>query len=199
MLVGDEHAVIRAVSGTLPTQLEHEELLTVPRAMARILRSYERLLQGAADPGGQISSRLRVLTPLALEAILDPEPDMFRVLTDEELRPGVKNSGQESRQSEPRRPRRAFRSRRLPRNWQQQLGSSTRQYGLGTTGTCLGGHFLTTRVSLASHVVGSVISYSPPVPNATLGVVLGTPCGADPGPVAAFTSSADADASHAVP
>jgi len=89
VFVGDEHAVIRAAGGTLPGLLEHEPLLTVPRAMARILRTYERLRHGVASPGGQISSRLSVLTPLALKAILDPEPDVFRVLTDEELRPST--------------------------------------------------------------------------------------------------------------
>ena len=89
MFVGDEHALMRAVSGTLPPLLEGELLLTVPRSMERILRGLERIRQGESATGGQISSRLRALTPQALEAILDPEPHVYRVVTEEELRPSL--------------------------------------------------------------------------------------------------------------
>ena len=87
--VGDEHALIRSVSGTLPTPLEDHFLLTVPRAMERIHRAHARLRHGTQGLAGQISSRLRLLTPRALEVILDPEPDAYRLLTEEELRPEV--------------------------------------------------------------------------------------------------------------
>ena len=86
VFVGDEHTLIRSVSGTLPTPLEGHLLLTVPRVMERIHRAHARLRRATLDPGGQISSRLRLLTPQALEAILAPEPDAFRLLTEEELR-----------------------------------------------------------------------------------------------------------------
>ena len=89
MFVGDEHALMRAVSGTLPALLDGELLLTVPRSMTRILRSLERIRQGSSGTGGQISSRLGTLTPLALEAILDPEPHVYRVVAEEELRPSL--------------------------------------------------------------------------------------------------------------
>ena len=89
MFVGDEHALMRAVSGTLPALLDGELLLAVPRSMTRILRSLERIRQGASETSGQISSRLGALTPLALEALLDPEPHVYRVVTEEELRPSL--------------------------------------------------------------------------------------------------------------
>ena len=89
MFVGDEHALMRAVGGTLPSPLEGELLLTVPRSMTRLFRSLERIRQGESRTTGQIRSRLRALTPLALEAILDPEPHIYRILTEEELGPSL--------------------------------------------------------------------------------------------------------------
>ena len=89
MFTGDEHALMRAVSGTLPSLLKGELLITVPRSMTRILRSLDRIRQGESTTGGQISSRLRALTPRALEAVLDPEPCVYRVVTEDELRPSL--------------------------------------------------------------------------------------------------------------
>ena len=89
MFVGDEHALMRAVSGTLPPLLDGELLLTVPRSMARILRSLERIRQGEPPTSGQVSNRLRGLTPRALEAILNPEPHTYRVVTEAELGPSL--------------------------------------------------------------------------------------------------------------
>lgn len=85
MFVGDEYAVLRAVAGTLPSPLRGQLLLTVPRAMRRLLRSHERTVQGTAGTGGQISRRLLAMTPLALEAVFDSRPLVFRVVSEEEL------------------------------------------------------------------------------------------------------------------
>jgi len=89
MFVGDEYAVLRAVAGSLPSPLRGQLLLTVPRAMRRLRRSHERIVHGAAGAGGQISRRLRAMTPLALEAVFDPRPPVFRVVSEEELTPAI--------------------------------------------------------------------------------------------------------------
>ena len=64
-------------------------MLVVPRAMRRVRRSHARAMPGAAGGSGQISTRLRSLPEDSLDAIFDPEPHLFRVLTEEELEPAI--------------------------------------------------------------------------------------------------------------
>ena len=89
MFVGDEYAVFRSVSDELPPPLDVEALVTVPRAIERIVRTCERLHRGSMPTVWQISRRLRLLSDEVLQSILDSQPEGFSVITDEELRPGV--------------------------------------------------------------------------------------------------------------
>ena len=89
MFVGDEYAVFRSVSDELPPPLDVEALVTVPRGIVRIVRTYEILHRGSMPTVWQISSRLRLLSDEVLQSILDSQPEGFSVITGEELRPGV--------------------------------------------------------------------------------------------------------------
>lgn len=85
MFIGDEYAVIRAATGTLPTALAGELLLAVPGAMVRLRRSHERAESGAAAGSGQIITRLRALPQDALDAVMEPDPRLIRIISRAEL------------------------------------------------------------------------------------------------------------------
>ena len=96
MIIGDEYTIIRAVAGTLPDLIRGESLLAVPAAIKRLQRSHDRARSGAARGHGQIVTRLRALPEDALDAIFDPDPRVFRVVTLEEIALAIEDAWREA-------------------------------------------------------------------------------------------------------
>ena len=96
MIIGDEYAVILAAAGALPDQIKNEPLITVPAAVARLMRSPERARRGAALGHGRIARQLSSLPSDALEAIYNPEAGLYGVATPTQIERSMAVAQQEA-------------------------------------------------------------------------------------------------------
>lgn len=84
MIIGDEHLAVMSAEGRLPGALAQEPLLVTPAAFERL-----QLVSARASElvRGQLSTRLAVLAEDLRDAVLRPDPRLFRVIGVSTLQP----------------------------------------------------------------------------------------------------------------
>ncbi len=104
MIIGDEYTIIRAVAGTLPDALADEYPLIVPTAYLRLKLGEATFRPEAAvlanlrpkhplsGREGQITRRLRALSDRAIDALFDADPDVFKVIPEDDIAQGVEDA-----------------------------------------------------------------------------------------------------------